>query len=74
MIYDTMSSWTSILESKTTGYTILSNYVQEQSRTANQLYRESVGNQPMDFSVKLGQSVLVGRGFKDNICLYQTKE
>ena len=40
IIFDTMSTWTSILQTKTSGYTILSNYDQEESRTASPLYSE----------------------------------
>jgi len=54
MIYDTMSQWTSILDTKTIGASILSNYEHSESRTSSEIFEDSVSRTPLDLSVKLG--------------------
>ena len=74
MIFDTMSQYTILTQKSTVGGDVNSNYVQSESRSSIELFLDDARQDPDDINVHFNSAFFQGTKYKDNMCLYQTRE
>mmetsp|Transcript_9682 Transcript_9682/g.16288 ORF Transcript_9682/g.16288 Transcript_9682/m.16288 type:complete len:146 (-) Transcript_9682:1086-1523(-) len=71
VVYDTMSKRTAVVLELASGSENVNTYDLADSRTAAPVYDDKFRKQQFQKNIDLGQVQLIGKGYRDNMCLLQ---